>query len=114
MLAEAITILLLLGIASVCFIRQKKYFYLQAMLPLAFMPLATLLLHAFLLPQPLFAHNTIVYGFYGIAALLTILWVIVICCKLQKPLSRIVYTALVLGFCGLLFWLFLQANLALL
>lgn len=113
MLVEAITILLLLGIASVCFIRQKKYFLLQAVMPLAFMPFATLLMHSFImnLAHTIKSFNGMVYGFYSAAALLTLIWVIVICTKLKNMKKRLIYALPVLAFCGLLGWLFLQANL---
>lgn len=113
MLVEAITILLLLGIASVCFIRQKKFFHLQATLPLSFMPFATLLMHSFVmnLAHTIKSFNGMVYGFYGAAALLTLIWVIVICTKLKTVRNRLIYALPVLAFSGLLGWLFLQANL---
>lgn len=113
MLGEAITILLLLCAAAVCFIRQKKYFYLQATIPLSLVPLTTLVMHSFImnLTHTTQGFNRMVCIFYGAAALLTVIWVAVICTKLTKPLHRIVYAVTVCAFDGLLCVLFLQANL---
>lgn len=113
MTGEAITILLLLCIASICFVRQKKIFHLQATLPLSFMPLITLLMHAVIvhLPHASQHWNSLVYAFYGAAALLTVGWVAYICFRLAKPMQRAGYAIIVLGFSALLGILFLKANL---
>lgn len=113
MTGEAITILLLLCIASICFIRQKKYFPLWATVPLSFMPLTTLLMHAVIvhLPYAKLHWNNLVYAFYGTAALLTVGWVTYICFRLAKPMQRVGYAIIVLGFGALLGVLFLKANL---
>ncbi len=113
MLGESITILLLLCIAAISFIRQKKTFFLQATVPLSFMPLATLVMHSFImnLAHTSIGFNRLVYIVYGVAALLTVIGVILVCCKLNKTLHRIVYSVTVCAFNGLLGWLLMQANL---
>ncbi len=113
MLGEAITILLLLCIAAISFIRQKKVFFLQATIPLSFMPLATVLMHSFItkLAHTSVGFNRMVYIVYAIAAVLTLVCSVLVCFKLHKPHHRIIYTVTVVAFNALLGWLFLQANL---
>jgi uncharacterized membrane protein len=113
MLVEAITILLVLLAAFGLFIRQKKYFYLQAFAPLGFMPVVNLLLHATLLHlvKNTADWNRSVWIIFGIALLLTIVWMISICTKLTKVRQRLVYLIVVGGFSIFLCWLFMNANL---
>ncbi len=113
MLGESITILLLLCIAAISFIRQKKTFFLQATVPLMLMPLATLVIHSFImnLTHTAIGFNRLVCIVYGAAALLTVVCAVLVCFKLHKPHHRIIYSVTTCAFNALLGWLFLQANL---
>lgn len=113
MLIESITILLLLAAAFICFLRQKKYFLLQATLPLTFMPLATVLLNAIVLnlTSTKIGWNRWVYIFYGTAVLISIVWMGFNAVKFKTWHNRIIYCIAICAFSGLLGWLFVTANL---
>ena len=113
MLIESITILLLLAAAFVSFLRRKKYFLLQATLPLTFMPLATVLLNAVVLnlTATKITWNRWVYIFYGAAALIGIVWMCFNAAKFKTWHNRIIYCTAICAFSGLLGWLFVNANL---
>ena len=113
MLIESITILLLLAAAFISFLRQKKYFLLQATLPLTFMPLATVLLNSVVLnlTATKISWNRWVLIFYGAAALIGIVWMCFNAVKFKTWQKRIIYCIAICAFSGLLGWLFINANL---
>ena len=113
MLIESITILLLLAAAFISFLRQKKYFLLQATLPLTFMPLATVLLHAVVLnlTATKLSWNRWAMIFYGAAILISIVWMTFNALKFKTWRNRIIYCVAICAFSGLLGFLFVTANL---